>query len=206
MDASAEIDIAHKAWQLREWTKTTSVCAPDLVSLLKALPTLYDGMKVEQLLDDEMPFQEATIDTDARTLYIRASVYQALLRGDPRARFTVAHELGHFILGHKGKLHRKGSAHSYATAKERRQENEADTFASYFLIPNGLAESCTTATDIENRFQVSAKAAEIAKERIERNVRRQEGKPRKLPPNVVNFLKEAQARGRTLKTDLSEYD
>lgn len=41
---------------------------------------------------------EAAMSPDSMKMYIREDVYEALQAGDSRARFTIAHEIGHLIL------------------------------------------------------------------------------------------------------------
>ncbi|MGH2907620.1 MAG: ImmA/IrrE family metallo-endopeptidase, partial [Solirubrobacterales bacterium] len=65
----------------------------------------------------------------------------------PLRRWTIAHELGHFVLGHPappaGELYRP---HQRCRRRDRRhQEDEANSFASVLLIPGrDLAECCDT--------------------------------------------------------------
>lgn len=59
--------------------------------------------------------------------------------GLPVQRFTVAHELGHLMLGHQMSLDEKiGFAGRYAPASRPNQEAAADTFASELLAPKSL--------------------------------------------------------------------
>ena len=59
-------------------------------------------------------------------------------------RFTAAHELGHFVLGHdphaddEGILRRSPTANARLFAQVPPEEREADAFASYFLLPDWL--------------------------------------------------------------------
>jgi len=75
-----------------------------------------------------------------RTLGLAPDVYEALLSGDGRARFTTAHEIGHLFLhsdsadgfesGTGPPLYRKGQLPAY-----RDPEWQADSFAASFLMP-----------------------------------------------------------------------
>ena len=64
-----------------------------------------------------------------------------------RIRFSLMHELGHYILGHK--------------EESIENEQEADYFASYILAPRIaiIRTGCRTADDIHDQFEVSYAAA-----------------------------------------------
>ena len=57
---------------------------------------------------------------------------------EPRKRFTVAHELGHFILGHNRKEVIHDNEASMEFYKSGSQETEANQFASELLIPTSV--------------------------------------------------------------------
>lgn len=67
-----------------------------------------------------------------------------------RIRFTLMHEIGHIVLGHKEES---------ALAKK-----EADAFAAYALAPYPLIHinECEDYIDVEYNFDVSAQCAQIA--------------------------------------------
>ena len=74
-----------------------------------------------------------------------------------RARFSIAHELGHIILGHTPIPHIT-APHSV------RQEREADRFASELLMPSELilnAAQQLSFSDMKKRYRVSKQALEI---------------------------------------------
>lgn len=64
-----------------------------------------------------------------------------------RIRFSLMHELGHYMLGHSG------------TSQEN--EDEADCFASYILAPRVAINyyQCSTADQLHDRFGLSYAAA-----------------------------------------------
>lgn len=83
-----------------------------------------------------------------------------------RKRFTIAHELGHILLGHPL---REGEQHTRVFIKERPQvETEADMFAARILSPDCVlwALDLHTAEEIMERCQISYTAAQIRAERM----------------------------------------
>lgn len=198
---SAEIEKIATHW--RKKLGIQALNCPDLVVIIKNLHNLIFGFSFKRYLDDEYPnpHEEAGADCDTQTITIRESVWQKLLAGDPRARMTIAHELGHILLRHKGHLSRNsGKNFSEATNFETGvQEREAKKFAPLFLAPTQLCSGCNSALDIAQNFQLSGQASEIRWEEAKRTRRREQGIKRPLPQEVIDFLQEAERRGHKLK-------
>jgi len=77
-----------------------------------------------------------------------------------RRRFTIAHEIGHFVLHPERCRPERGGAVNEAG---RREEREADAFAAELLMPERLVreavrEQGLDATRLAERFEVSRKA------------------------------------------------
>jgi Zn-dependent peptidase ImmA (M78 family) len=117
---------------------------PTVVFKLKAHGMIRDYVRVP---DHEMPDDEARYDSFRKLLYIRESTfcaansmftYSTVERR--RARYTIAHEVGHVALGHDGVRFRgnTGAIAEQIVQKIRRQENEANRFAAAFLAPAHL--------------------------------------------------------------------
>lgn len=129
-----------------------------VVELYEALLHL-DQLELEVVEDRELPEEEALTYPDLRTIKVRESVYDAAHEGDPRSRFTMAHELGHYF------MHRDQSA-SFGRSRNHKIycdcEWQADRFASELLIDRRLFNGDWSIQEIMEVFQVSQKAAEIA--------------------------------------------
>ncbi len=84
-----------------------------------------------------------------------------------RTRFTIAHELGHILLGHE--LSPDKSGH-FRTASDRREpaETQADEFAARLLAPACVlwALECYEPEDIMRVCDISAEAARYRSERM----------------------------------------
>lgn len=77
-----------------------------------------------------------------------------------RKRFTIAHEIGHFVLHPERCRPERGGA---ANEAGRAEEREADTFAAELLMPEHLVREAVRehgpdATRLADRFEVSRKA------------------------------------------------
>lgn len=107
---------------------------------------------------EDMPDVEALTNPDAMTIILRADTYDALCDvTDPkhfRARFTVAHEIGHLILHEGFALARGAIRHKHYEDSEW----QADTFAAELLMPTPECINLSIA-EIQENFQVGYKAA-----------------------------------------------
>jgi Zn-dependent peptidase ImmA (M78 family) len=63
-------------------------------------------------------------------------------RGEPRARQTISHEIGHFALRHVGIRNRSATKSTIekAVPRIRNEESEARRFAPRFLAPASLID------------------------------------------------------------------
>lgn len=91
-------------------------------------------------------------------IVFRNSVYVEACGGDPRARFTVAHEYGHAFLGHRRTFNRVAPGAHYPWNDS---EAQANAFAAAFLMPTEQIEEegLRTSLDIARYFGVSRPAA-----------------------------------------------
>lgn len=135
--------------------------APDLWAVLGKLPEKYPHFRLKIVPDAHLPHVEAKANSKAFVLKIRESFETALkYYGDHRARFTVAHELGHLLLDHPGSQPRVRSYHSTdRPPTDAVLEKEANIFASEFLMPTNLVDSSKSPDEISRLFQVSVEAA-----------------------------------------------
>lgn len=201
-----EDKIEEKAAYVREKLGLSNICAPDMCAVLDDLGRKTAQFSYQTALASEMGSDEAFMDEETHTLTVRETVLEAAMAGRAPARFTLAHELGHYFLGHKGTRRRNRNKSLYAGGAERIVENEADLFASYFLVPTELAWDAATSEEISQRFQVSSRAAEIAFERIRRAKRKMSGQLRQSPSVVVDFLKEAKRHGYEVRSNIPDLE
>ena len=165
------------ACDLRQSLRTENQRAPDLWVLLRKLPTVYPHFKCKAVRDSDLPNIEAKAYGKACVLKIRESFLTALkYYGDGRARFTVAHEIGHIALGHPGNQPRAKADPEREVATEPLLEKEANQFAAEFLIPTDLVNPSMSADEISRRFQVSIDAAAHRKRQLENDASKRQQK------------------------------
>ena len=197
-------EIEQRVRVLRREIDLLNQMRPDMMTVIQRLRTSFRHFAYQQIPDSEMPHAEAQWDARKGVLRIRESIIAAMQRGEPRARMTIANEIGHFALRHSGARSRSATQ---ATAgrlllEAKKEESEARRFAAMFLAPNYLLSSTDTVEDIVDRFGMSFEAAMIRKGEFDAFQRRASGQRRELPSIVVDYLKDAQKRGVKLRTDL----
>lgn len=140
-----------------------------LGSLLDRLTVEY-GITYDVLEADDMPHPdvEACWDPQSVTMHVRSDVFEKLCTGDPRARFTVVHELGHALLGHTRTINR--AVIESAPRVYEDSEWQANQFAAEFLMPLDVIRryELRTAWAIELHFNVSAQAAQRRLSQLEK--------------------------------------
>jgi Zn-dependent peptidase ImmA (M78 family) len=139
------------------------------------------------------PNRTAEFDPATGLLTLEETEFCAINRGNPRGRFTAAHEAAHAWLGHTHARYRSmpGELDHVSLAPVRKDEFEANYVAAAFLMPPHLLPRDPgemLPPEIADFFNVSRTAAEIRKPELERLWRRARGIERPLPDAVVRFL------------------
>lgn len=124
---------------------------------------LSDAFGFETSIDEESADRgyEAYYDpSEGKVLHLPESVYEDACNGLPRARFTIAHELGHFALGHCATLARvkDQTIPAYMTS-----EWQANAFAAALLMPRQAIykHQLFSPDSLAQYFNVSLEAAKV---------------------------------------------
>jgi hypothetical protein len=158
----------------------------NLLIVFEQLRKLFPKLEIRVVPDSELIGREARAYPRLWLIKIRQGVYEGLLRGDFRSRWTFAHELGHVVLEHPGNPNRNclpedcspmvrlAASKSRTSANDTLIEAQADIFAAEFLAPTDLASECTCPEQIGAVFQLSGYASrrrflEIALEKASRS-------------------------------------
>nr|WP_290997573.1 ImmA/IrrE family metallo-endopeptidase [Hoeflea sp.] len=185
-------------------SETTSNGNPERQQTLVA----RQGIRIVPVSDEKMPGAEALARTEERQINIRCSVYRGFESRNPRDVFTFIHEVGHFLLSHKGIAARSDNIREmYRNAATKLQEEEANYFTSVFLMPSEKVNKDMAPDEIMKACGVSRSAAIRRLEELNREHRRRTGEIRQFSsPNILNFFKEKEKRGMELKTILPRDD
>jgi hypothetical protein len=156
----------------------------------------FSDFDYRRVRDDEVKEGEGFYDP-AEGLKIPDRTFVALDHQDNRARFSIAHEIGHWVLAHPEQRFRHATKKAYelATPKIQRDERQAEQFAAFFLAPDHLASSRTTVEELQEMFGLSYRAAVIRKHELEAEARRRLGLKRELPPKVVDLFQYLERKG-----------
>lgn len=105
--------------------------------------------------DGEMPGAEGRTDWHQPVITLSASTYANLKKSDPRARMTVAHELGHLLM-HT----RQPVFHYRSKAKDRHVDPEwqANYFSAALLMPSDAFRKFRSVKAAKKAFGVSRAA------------------------------------------------
>ncbi|WP_159009333.1 ImmA/IrrE family metallo-endopeptidase [Bradyrhizobium sp. S69] len=179
---------------------------PDMLTIIMKIKGFDGGFNYRRVPDAQLPNAEAHWFSDDRELTMRESIFVGIQRDEPRPRFTVAHEISHYALGHKGFLNRSTNQmhKNISSSLVKHQESEANRLAAILLAPEHLVPEDATAEQIETKFGLSITASLLRKEEIDRIRRRRRGELRPLPESVREFLRQAKREGMTIRTNLDD--
>ena len=112
----------------------------------------------EIVSDGEMTDTYGTTNTASNIMKIRQKVYEGAIKGNPRDRFTLCHEFGHWLLHQPESVSfARGEIPTYCDP-----EWQANTFAAELLIPYYLVQGMSI-EDIVESCGVSYMCADIQK-------------------------------------------
>ena len=167
---TGSIASSHVIKWLRAWYSTGMPDAIDLEIVRQMLPSTPYGAGVREI---KPPVEiigdafEGMLARDPDDHAVWGIAYNGKARGE-RQRFTIAHELGHFILHRSQKQSFNCDSQSVHTGIDglRQIEREADEFASNLLMPGDLLREWISNQRIDlhvlsaiaKRFQVSFEA------------------------------------------------
>ena len=115
-----------------------------------------NGVELEIVEPEEMKDTYGLTNTGSNRMCIRSDVYEGAVKGNPRDRFTLSHEVGHYF------LHRPNSV-SFARGeipRYRDPEWQANTFAAELMAPYDLVKNMSV-DEIMRNCGMSRKAATI---------------------------------------------
>lgn len=107
----------------------------------------------------EMGDYEGLTHPDGDFIILREDVYRDAWLGDGRARFTVAHELGHLIMHTRIPMAR--ATPKRKVAPFRLSEAQANQFAAELLMPRTFMRPDDTISSVTRRHRVSQHAAQL---------------------------------------------
>lgn len=150
-----------KALAIKRGVVDSGVVPVDIVSLVLAQGLKISYFNPAQSKSDTLENVSGLLDKSSKVIYINST------DSEERQRFTLAHELGHYVYNHdedKFGLNYRDSDHERNSA-----ERQANDFASEILIPspilrkklNKYSDARPTILEIANLFGVSQIAMRV---------------------------------------------
>lgn len=166
--------ITNFAWRVRSELNVALSKRIDVIQIIESvLPVLFKNVGfwgIEVVPDSEMGSVYAETKIEADSIYIRVavSVYERASNGAARDLFTLAHEIGHFLLHRSVAFERNSNdgKHSYYEDSEW----QANVFAGEFLAPS-CALNGLSVEEIASHYGISSTAARIQNEQFLKNTK-----------------------------------
>lgn len=129
-----------------------------IVEVIELLASSGEGFNYEVVSEDEMNDTYGTTNTVENVIKIRENVYEGAILGNPRDRFTLCHELGHFLLHQPNSVSfARGEIPKYCDPEWQANVFAAELLAPYYLVKDMDAE------EIASRCGISYTSASIQK-------------------------------------------
>ena len=129
------------------------------------VPSILEEFTLEILPQEEMGNVHGLACPEENCIKVREDVYERAIDGYGRDRFTLAHELGHFLLHHREHIRLARLENGSKIEAFRDPEWQANTFAAELLMPLGLIDT-EEQRAIADEFGVSLQAASIRAKKI----------------------------------------
>lgn len=165
-DGLSRNEIRLIAKRLRKIFNIKGYCFPIVKFLDVVLPTIDEEFSLSIVEPDEItPGHYAITYPDTHEMVVRSDVYEKAINGDGRSRFTLAHELFHYLFHTANHIR-------FARANEEipfyiKPEWQANTFAAELLVPMDLVKNMS-ANDIVKNCKVSWQCAKIQVENFKK--------------------------------------
>lgn len=143
----------------RKLGQSHSAHFPIMETLELVLDQKLELVRLEIFQDPELIDVEGYTCPTGKVIALREDVYHAAWRGDGRARFTAAHELGHWLLHTETRETLKRAVGHHNIPPYRLSEPQANQFAAELLMPREFFSSYDSEETITEKHGVSWEAA-----------------------------------------------
>ena len=152
--------LVKSANELRKSLRIATAKFPILEVVEVLLPQYDPEFSFEVRAIEEMGDYHGLTRPESKELILREDVYEGARKGAGRDRFTVAHELGHYLLHNSPGLARTIQPRATIPAYKC-SEWQANAFAGALLIPENIALALKDPHAIAQECGVSVVAADV---------------------------------------------
>ncbi len=131
---------------------------PVVFFLENIMPSLYKGFDYEYPPIEEMNDKHGATLPDENKILIREDIYKRACAGAGRDRFTIAHEIGHYILHDSRSIVLTRMAPNVKIPAYRDLEWQANAFGGALLMPRKLIRGLSV-SQVADECKVSLQAA-----------------------------------------------
>lgn len=124
------------------------------------LTQIDENFQLEIVTIDKMPNEYAITYPEKSKIVIQEDVYENAVEGKGRDRFTIAHEIGHYIMHRPGMMGLARNIKNESVPAYRSPEWQANTFAGEILAPPNVIKGLNK-HQIAKYCGVSLEVAEI---------------------------------------------
>ena len=138
----------------------------NIVAILEfAMPKMYEKFDISIKTQQEMKVDtHAYTDPNTNQIVIREDIYDRARHGEGRDRFTIAHEIGHYILHNSSLLTLTRVYQNEVVKPYEDVEWQADAFAGELLCPS-FAIKDLSVEEAARKYGVSLQAARTQKKK-----------------------------------------
>jgi Zn-dependent peptidase ImmA (M78 family) len=157
-------DILERARHIRKVFELDSAIYVPVDEIIERIDSTIDETFQWEICDDcYIPADvEAFYDPQQNFMCISNKTYVDATNGNGRARFTLAHELGHYILGVDKVILPRSSIKNLKILAFQNPEWQANTFASLFLALPDIIRNFHNAFEVSEKCGLSYQASDIA--------------------------------------------
>lgn len=169
--ARSRAEIEHIVQTIKKSINFTGNAFPVLWFLESVIPLIDPSFSYDYVKSSELPTNTyAYYDPVRNIMKIDEKVYERASNGNPRDKFTIAHEIGHYFLVDQIAFTRSetGSVPAYMNP-----EWQANVFAGELLIPSNEIKGLSV-EEIVKIYKVSHQAAEIAYTNVNRQLKQKQ--------------------------------
>lgn len=124
------------------------------------MPQAFPGFALEVAEKHEMGLNHGLTIPAENVIRFRSDVYDGMVEGRGRDRFTASHELGHWLMHRNVPIRFHRVEHGQLPAYKD-SEWQANRFAGALLMPPDKMVTCRSLDEVVERFRVSRDAAEV---------------------------------------------